>query len=71
VVVGKVDMNMKTQRKINIKNEIPVTYLCWGCGSSNTVYEESDLPIPAREEWNLCPDCILPDNQTKEVNQSR
>jgi len=38
--------------------EIPVTYWCWGCGSSVTVIEETDLPVPAREEWNLCPECL-------------
>lgn len=38
-------------------NIIPVTYLCWGCGSSVTRYEPTALPIPAREVWNICPDC--------------
>lgn len=37
--------------------KIPVTYLCWSCGSSITRYEETDIPIPAKEVWNLCPDC--------------
>ncbi len=39
------------------KNVIPVTYLCWGCGGSVTKYEPTDLPIPAREVWNICPAC--------------
>jgi hypothetical protein len=43
---------------------IPVTYLCWGCGSSITTEEECDLPIPSREVWNICPSCI----KNKEVN---
>jgi hypothetical protein len=43
---------------------IPVTYLCWGCGSSITTEEERDLPIPSREVWNICPSCI----KNKEVN---
>ena len=56
---------MATQSKKHKRNEIPVTYLCWGCGSSKTVYEESDTPIPAQEVWDLCPDCILHDETTK------
>jgi hypothetical protein len=50
---------MVTQGEKQKGNEIPVTCLCWGCGSSKTVYEESDIPIPAKEVWNLCPDCML------------
>lgn len=40
--------------------EIPVTYLCWGCGSQVTVLEEVEttLPVPSLEKWNLCLDCI-------------
>ena len=49
------------------RDKILVTYLCWGCGSSKTVYEESDIPIPAREVWNLCPNCVLHAEAAKEV----
>lgn len=37
--------------------EIPVTYVCWGCGSEMTTLEEHDLEAPALGVWNLCPDC--------------
>lgn len=37
--------------------KIPVTYLCWGCGSILTKYEETDVPMPAKEVWNLCSEC--------------
>lgn len=37
--------------------DIPVTYLCWNCGSSLTMFEETDVPIPAKTVWNICPDC--------------
>ena len=37
--------------------EIPVTYQCWGCGSGETVYEETDACVPAITKWNVCPDC--------------
>ncbi len=36
---------------------IQVTYLCWGCGSTKVKYEPQTQPIPAREVWDLCPDC--------------
>lgn len=36
---------------------IPVTYLCWGCGSEKTEYEETEEPIPSKTIWNLCEDC--------------
>ena len=49
---------MGRQGEIDKKDKIPVTYLCWGCGSSKTVYEERDIPIPAQEVWNLCPNCV-------------
>ena len=41
--------------------EIPVTYLCWSCGSSKTVLEAVDarLPIPAIDQWNICPFCSI------------
>jgi len=56
---------MERQGEMQTRNEIPVTYLCWGCGSSKTVYEESEILIPAKEVWNLCPNCILHDEATK------
>jgi DNA-directed RNA polymerase subunit RPC12/RpoP len=37
--------------------EISVTYLCWNCSSNLTMYEETDVPIPAKTVWNICPDC--------------
>lgn len=40
------------------ENRIPVTYLCWGCGSSVNRYEATDLPIVIKELWNLCPRCV-------------
>ena len=49
------------------KDKIPVTYLCWGCGSSKTVYEERDIPIPAQEVWNLCPNCMSHAEAAKKV----
>ncbi len=54
-----------SEQGAKMKHEIPVTYLCWGCGSSSTRYELEDLPLPAREEWNLCPDCILHDDASQ------
>ena len=41
----------------NPMNKIPITYLCWGCGSLITTYEDTDLPIPSMEIWNICIDC--------------
>ena len=38
--------------------EIPVTYQCWGCGSEKIKYEETEVPIPSKTIWNLCPDCV-------------
>jgi len=37
--------------------EIPVTYQCWGCGSEELVFEETDKPIPTKTIWNLCKEC--------------
>lgn len=37
---------------------IPVDYRCWGCGSSVVKQEESDIPIPAKTVWNVCPNCV-------------
>jgi len=58
---------MERQGEMHKRDEIPVTYLCWGCGSSKTVYEESDIPIPAKEVWNLCPNCTLRAEAAKKV----
>ncbi len=44
--------------KIKEGHRIPVTYLCWGCGSSTNRYEAMDLPIMVKELWNLCPLCV-------------
>ena len=60
-----VEISIERQGKMHKTNEIPVTYLCWGCGSSKTVYEESDILMPAQEKWNLCPDCISHAETTK------
>ena len=40
--------------------KVEVTYLCWGCNSSTTKVEEVDsrLPLPAVEQWNICPECL-------------
>ena len=38
--------------------EIRVTRQCWGCGSEQDEYEETDEPIPSQTIWNLCPECI-------------
>jgi hypothetical protein len=65
VVAEEVEIAMASQRETHKSNEIPVTYLCWGCGSSKTVYEESNIPVPAQEVWNLCPNCILHNDTIK------
>jgi len=39
---------------------IDITYRCWGCGEEKTEVEPSECPT--RSEiiiWNLCPTCIL------------
>jgi len=36
---------------------IPVTYKCWGCGSSVVRQEVMDYQGPGRECWNIRPDC--------------
>ena len=46
--------------------EIRVTRQCWGCGSEQDEYEETDEPIPSQTIWNLCPECI----NRKEVKQN-
>lgn len=48
---------------------IPVTYWCWGCGSSTTVMElaPEGPPVPSLEKWNLCPDCV----KRKEANSGQ
>ena len=38
-------------------HEVLVSYLCWGCGSVMTKYEETEERIPSKEVWNLCLDC--------------
>jgi hypothetical protein len=43
---------------IKEEHRIPVTYLCWGCGSSISRHEATDLPITIKELWNLCPRCM-------------
>jgi DNA-directed RNA polymerase subunit RPC12/RpoP len=53
----------RKQKSNGEMSEIPVTYLCWNCGNSLTTYEETDVPIPAKTVWNICPDC------TKKVRQ--
>jgi len=40
-------------------HEVLVSYLCWGCGSVMTKYEETEERIPSKEVWNLCLDCCL------------
>ena len=52
-----------------MRGKMLVTYLCWGCGNSKTVYEESDIPTPAIEVWNLCSDCILHDEATEPCDE--
>ena len=49
---------------------IPVTYLCWSCGSSETVMEDIDIwpPVLAVEQWNICPECIRV-AKVKELNK--
>ena len=37
---------------------IPVTYRCWGCGSSIVKQEATAIPIPAKTIWNVCQDCL-------------
>ncbi len=37
--------------------DILVTYLCWNCGSSLTMFEETDVPHRLSRYWNICPDC--------------
>ena len=44
---------------------IPVVYRCWGCKSELAEWEKTDLPIPCKEVWNLCPDCRLLNDATK------
>jgi len=43
--------------KTTVGNMIIVVYKCWCCGEVITVFEETDLPIPKKEVWNLCPGC--------------
>ncbi len=40
------------------ENRVPVTFLCWGCGSYISRYDATDLPIVIKELWNLCPRCV-------------
>jgi hypothetical protein len=50
--------NVDFPKVIKEEHQIPVTYLCWGCGSSISRYEAIDLPISVKELWNLCPRCV-------------
>ena len=57
---------------IKEKHRIPVTYLCWGCGSSMSRYEATDLPIAVKELRNLCSRCVaLAKRGNKGNNQSK
>jgi Zn finger protein HypA/HybF involved in hydrogenase expression len=49
--------NVKTASSVKEVHRIPVTYLCWNCGSSVNKYEATELPITNKEVWNICPQC--------------
>jgi len=63
-MADNLDINRRCQKKIKTPaviengNRILVTYLCWGCGSSISRYEATDLPMTTQEVWNLCPRCV-------------
>lgn len=52
---------------------IPITYMCWGCGSQITVYEdvETSLPVPMVEQWNICFDCLRKKGTDKMVAKAK
>ena len=51
-----------------LKMLIPVTYMCWGCGNTLEVMEESADNIPSKEIWNVCSDCQLKeDNDVRQM----
>jgi hypothetical protein len=50
--------SMKFTKVAKEEHLIPVTYLCWGCGSYIYRHEKTDLPIVVKKLWNLCPRCI-------------
>lgn len=63
--------NIKIPNVIKEEHRIPVTYICWGCGSSTNRYEATDLPITVKELWNLCPRCVaLIKGKNKGKNQN-
>ena len=37
---------------------IPVTYCCFNRGTEHLFYEETDEPVPSKEVWTICPDCL-------------
>lgn len=37
--------------------KVPITNLCWGCGSATITYKEAEEGVPSLERWNLCPEC--------------
>ena len=62
--------NARIPKVIMEEHRIPVTYLCWGCGSSISRYEATDLPIAVKELWNLCPRCLaLIKSENKDKNR--
>lgn len=49
---------------------IPVTYLCYGCGSQKVEYEEQEEPIPEKVIWNLCPQCLKNKERLNNMDRS-